>query len=168
MKKLLLSSAILFGMTLTADASCQVIGVASYDTLNVRFLPSYKSKKVGELSPNARGINIIYCKRKAYSSPWCKISYYAGSAKIIGWVNSKYLYCPSVNYYCVDGVSRYDTLAVRSYPNYQSSKVGELSPYAIGVKKIKCVGNWCKVSYKAGGARIIGWVNSKYLVPCER
>jgi len=163
MKKSLYSLIIATGVI---SASCYVTGVPSYDTLNVRVNPYSKSKKVGELAPNAGGINIIYCKRKAYSSPWCKISYHTGSAKIVGWVNSKYLYCPSINYYCVDNVARYDTLAVRNHPNYRSKKVGELAPYAEGVKKIRCVGKWCKISYTSGSAKIIGWVNSKYLVPC--
>ena len=147
-------------------ASCYVTGVPSYDTLNVRVSPSLNSKKVGELAPNAGGIEILYCKRKAYSSPWCKIRYSTSNAKIVGWVNSRFLYCPSINYYCVDKVSRYDTLAVRSRPSYKAKKVGELAPYAEGVKKIRCKGHWCKVSYTINGAKIIGWVNSKYLVPC--
>jgi len=148
------------------SASCYVTGVAPYDTLNIRIAPSHKAKKVGELAPNASGIDIIYCKRKPYSSPWCKIKYYSSSSKVVGWVNSKYLYCPTINYYCVDGVSRYDTLAVRDHPSYRSRKIGELSPYAEGIKKIRCVRNWCKISYLDDGVKIIGWVNKRYLVPC--
>jgi hypothetical protein len=168
-KKFTLILSLIFATTL-ANASCKVVGVASNDSLNVRVAPYPGAKKVGELYPYTSGINIIRCERKPYSSPWCKIKFYSDGVSISGWVNSKYLYCPTINYYCVDGVSRYDTLSVRSNPSVYSKKVGELAPYAEGVKKIRCIkkghSRWCKVRYSSSGVTITGWVNSRFLVPC--
>ena len=167
MKKSFYFLSIFFGVTII-NANCYVTGVASYDTLSVRVSSTSSSKKVGELASHASGINVLYCKRKSYSSPWCKISYTTATAKIVGWVNSRYLYCPQTTSYCVDKVARNDTLSVRIRPNYKSTKVGELSPYADGITKIKCIKHWCKIKYLTyDGNTIIGWVNSKFLSPCE-
>jgi len=162
-------------LTVSLSASCMVDGVARYDTLSVRSGPSVHNEKLAELSPFASGIHIIKCLRKSNSSPWCKIKYRSGGATIFGWVNSRYLYCPVprpvYNFYCVDRVSRYDKLNVHSKPYASSMRVGDLSPFTTGIHVNRCItrangSRWCKISYGTGNARLLGWVNAKFIVPC--
>jgi uncharacterized protein YraI len=66
--------------------TARVVGVASWDYLNIRKWPAYYSAKVGRATPHAE-VWIERCVVKRRSSDWCKISWMHQR----GWVNSRYL-----------------------------------------------------------------------------
>ena len=176
--KLLLSSFALIFLFLTENliANCRVIGVPSYDTLSVRKHPSVHSAKVGALAPYATGIQKLHCIDKIHASSWCKIRFYDESASLTGWVNSKFLRCsrpkPKNVNYCVTDVPQYDTLNVRSKPYVSSTKVGELYPYTDNIHIIRCKmhpngSKWCKIRFHGSSSIVTGWVNAKFLYPCD-
>ena len=77
----------------------------------------------------------------------------------------------------VVGVTKNDTLNVRSKPDYTSKKSGKLPPKAhIGIKKCKTMNKatWCKVYpliqnwFEEFGAESEGWVNAHYLAFYDR
>ena len=63
-------------------------GVAPDDVLNIRIGPFPASKKIGEFSHDAKGIEILKCIRLINGSRWCKV---IGENPISGWVNSRYI-----------------------------------------------------------------------------
>jgi hypothetical protein len=86
----------------------KVVGVASWDRLNVRAKPNYKSKKVASL-PNGAYIGIDRCKRVG-KSIWCKVHHIAqrdyegfDCDDNCGWVNVKYLKLLDRGYVLVNG-----------------------------------------------------------------
>jgi len=86
----------------------KVVGVASWDRLNVRANPNYKSKKVASL-PNEAFVGIDRCK-KVGKSIWCKVHHiaqhdYEGFTynSKSGWVNAKYLKLSDRGYVLVNG-----------------------------------------------------------------
>ncbi len=62
-----------------------VTGVTSDDVLNVRATSNWRSRKVGELAPDAKGIKRAGPSEQAGSSTWWQIT------SPSGWVNSRYL-----------------------------------------------------------------------------
>ena len=64
----------------------RVVGVASWDVLNIRAWPNARSAKVGAAAPYAR-VWVSRCIAKRRGSDWCKISWMEQT----GWVNSRYL-----------------------------------------------------------------------------
>ena len=89
-----------------------VVGVASWDSLNVRAKPNYKAKKVGSL-PNDALVGIDRCK-KVGKSIWCKVHHIAqrdyegfGEAKS-GWVNARYLIFSDEGYVLINGKGNCD------------------------------------------------------------
>jgi len=113
----------------------KVIGVASWDVLNIRATPNWHSKKVGFVK-NGAYLGIDRCKRVGKST-WCRVFYNgqigqygddgfnAGSK--LGWVNAKYLKGYSRGYVILDNKPNCD--------------------YAL-----ECVNNRCKIvaDYKMG------------------
>jgi uncharacterized protein YraI len=66
-----------------AGSSYRVRGIKSWDVLFIRVWPSAKSKKVGSIPPDGRGVGKLGpCKGN-----WCKISYRG----ITGWASMMYL-----------------------------------------------------------------------------
>lgn len=64
--------------------------------------------------------------------------------------------------HCVMGVSRGDTLRIRSGPSAEHREIGGIPPEACGVAiSGPCRGSWCPVIYR--GLR--GWSNASYLRP---
>ncbi len=148
-------------------STCRVINVSWDDTLNVRIKPTVYSQKIGELAPDLRGMELLYCKRG-----WCKIKYVNYSSVVIGWVRSKYISCNSAKNYCVTNIRWNDTLNVRIKPTLYSQKIGELAPDARGLKKLRCItkpsgSRWCRIKYSTNGVVLKGWVNARYITPCE-
>jgi len=90
---------ILFSVGVWADSTAlfgRVANIAQNDTLNVRYEPNYKAKKVGEL-PFDAGMGIEKCKT-VKNSIWCRVyplvqNFYENFSeeKNIGWVNAQYL-----------------------------------------------------------------------------
>ena len=89
----------------------KVVGVASWDVLNIRQEPNWRSKKVGFVKNGEENIGIYKCK-KVGKSVWCKIFYcgqigqygddgFNGDSKP-GWVNAKYLSGYSRGYVVLD------------------------------------------------------------------
>ena len=78
----------------------KVVGVASWDVLNIRQEPNWHSKKVGFVKNGNSNIGIYKCK-KVGRSGWCKIFYVGQIGQYgddgfnedskAGWVNAKYL-----------------------------------------------------------------------------
>ena len=68
------------------NAAVRVVGVASWDVLNIRAWPNARSAKVGAAAPYAR-VWVSRCVTKRRGSDWCKISWMEPT----GWVNSRYL-----------------------------------------------------------------------------
>lgn len=80
-----------------------VRGVKADDVLNIRILPDFQSKKVGEIPHNGRGIINHHCvndvplsmwlelsekeRENIYQKRWCKIEYQG----VTGWVSAQYL-----------------------------------------------------------------------------
>ncbi len=177
MKSIFLFSIITLSfLTESLSADCRVIGVHSYDTLSVRKHPTVHAAKVGELAPYAKGIQKLRCIDKMHASSWCKIKFYDEEASLIGWVNSKFLRCsrpkPKTLRYCVTNVAQYDTLNVRSRPYASAAKVGELYPDTDNIHIIRCKmrsssSKWCKIRFFGSSSTVTGWVNAKYLYPCD-
>ena len=74
-----------------ADASpplrrMRVIGVDEHDKLHVRAAPGPSSAEVGELPPNAEGVELSRCTHAGGAS-WCQVSWHGVS----GWANGRYL-----------------------------------------------------------------------------
>ena len=144
----------------------KVVNVAYDDTLNVRTEPYVTNyNKIGELSPNATNINLLYCKKNNNGTTWCKIQY----GSLMGWVIKRCL-APMDSYtnkICrVIKIPSDDTLNVRVNAGVNYPKIGELAYDATGVKVIKCKYSatnkkWCKVSHRF--LPNSGWVRSKYL-----
>ncbi len=63
-----------------------VVGVASWDVLNIRKWPAPRSRIVGSVDPGAR-VWVERCIVKPRATDWCKISWRGQ----YGWVNSKFL-----------------------------------------------------------------------------
>jgi len=83
----------------------KVINVSENDILNVRSQSNYRSKKVGELPPNAY-VGIEKCKM-VKSSTWCRVyqlvqNYYSDNFHP-GWVNARYLKFSDRGYVIVQG-----------------------------------------------------------------
>jgi len=89
----------------------KVVGVASWDVLNIRQSPNWRSKKVGFVKNGEENIGIYKCK-KLGKSVWCKI-FYSGQIGQYGddgfnedskpgWVNAKYLSGYSRGYVVLD------------------------------------------------------------------
>ena len=85
-----------------------VINVSKNDTLNVRFEPNYKAKKVGEI-PSKWRVGIEKCKG-INNSTWCRVYPLVQvwhenfcEDKNIGWVNAKYLKFSNRGYVIVKG-----------------------------------------------------------------
>ena len=68
------------------NQNARVVGVASWDVLNIRKWPASHSRIVGAASPGAR-VWIERCIIKRGTSDWCKIAWQGE----YGWVNSKFL-----------------------------------------------------------------------------
>ncbi len=66
-----------------ANTPYRVKGIASWDVLYIRARPSVRSRKIGAIPPNGRGIRKLGPCRKN----WCKISYRG----VTGWVSMMYL-----------------------------------------------------------------------------
>ncbi len=66
--------------------SANVVGVASWDYLNIRKWPAAYSRRVGRAAPYAN-VWVERCIVKRRGSDWCKISWMHQR----GWVNSRYL-----------------------------------------------------------------------------
>ncbi len=60
----------------------RVSGIRWNDTLAVRTGPSTRYRRIGDLPPDATGVEILECTRK-----WCRIRY----GNLIGWSYAKYL-----------------------------------------------------------------------------
>jgi len=60
----------------------RVSGIRWDDTLAVRTGPSTRYRRIGDLPPDATGVEILECTRK-----WCRIRY----GNLIGWSYAKYL-----------------------------------------------------------------------------
>jgi len=60
----------------------RVSGIRWNDTLAVRTGPSTRYTRIGDLPPDARGVEILTCTRR-----WCRIRY----GNLIGWSYAKYL-----------------------------------------------------------------------------
>jgi hypothetical protein len=60
----------------------RVSGIRWNDTLAVRTGPSTRYRRIGDLPPDASGIEILECTRR-----WCRIRY----GNLIGWSYAKYL-----------------------------------------------------------------------------
>ena len=60
----------------------RVSGIRFDDALAVRSGPSTRYMKIGELPPDAVGIEILECRRR-----WCRIRY----GRLVGWSYAKYL-----------------------------------------------------------------------------
>jgi len=61
----------------------RVVGIRWDDTLAVRTGPSTRYMRLGDLPPNATGIEVLECR----SNGWCRIRY----GTLVGWSYSKYL-----------------------------------------------------------------------------
>lgn len=68
------------------DTLGQVVGVASWDRLNVRKWPASYSQKVGSLAPGLH-VWVERCIEVENSSDWCLVE--RGRTK--GWVNARFL-----------------------------------------------------------------------------
>jgi hypothetical protein len=60
----------------------RVSGIQWNDTLAVRTGPSTRYRRIGDLPPDATGVEILECTRK-----WCRVRY----GNLIGWSYAKYL-----------------------------------------------------------------------------
>ncbi len=60
----------------------RVYGIRWDDTLAVRTGPSTRYRRIGDLPPNASGIEILECRYR-----WCRIRY----GNLTGWSSAKYL-----------------------------------------------------------------------------
>ncbi len=63
-----------------------VVGVPSWDVLNIRKWPATRSRIVGAAQPGAR-VWVERCIVKPRATDWCKISWRGQ----YGWVNSRFL-----------------------------------------------------------------------------
>lgn len=70
----------------SVNQNARVIGVASWDILNIRKWPAAHSRTVGSAEPGAR-VWIERCIIKPGASDWCKIAWQGE----YGWVNSRFL-----------------------------------------------------------------------------
>lgn len=68
------------------DAQAQVVGLPSWDKLNMRKWPAPYSKKVGQLKPYVY-VWVERCIEAEEGSDWCLVQ--RGEKE--GWVNSRYL-----------------------------------------------------------------------------
>lgn len=68
------------------NENTRVVGVASWDVLNIRKWPAAHSRIVGSTKPGAR-VWVERCIVKRGASDWCKIAWQGE----YGWVNSKFL-----------------------------------------------------------------------------
>ena len=66
----------------SAIGYARVSGIRFDDTLAVRSGPSTQYMRIGELPPNAVGIEILECRGR-----WCRIRY----GRLVGWSYAKYL-----------------------------------------------------------------------------
>ncbi len=66
--------------------TAHIVGVASWDHLNIRKWPAPYSAKVGSAAPYAE-VWVERCIIKPRATDWCKISWMHQT----GWVNSRYL-----------------------------------------------------------------------------
>jgi len=66
----------------TGGRVARVSGIRWNDTLAVRTGPSTRYHRIGDLPPDARGVEILNCVRK-----WCRIRY----GNLVGWSYAKYL-----------------------------------------------------------------------------
>jgi uncharacterized protein YraI len=150
----------------------RVVRVASYDTLNVRTDPFVsRNNKIGEIPPNGRNINKLFCRRNYKGVRWCKIEYQDYGYPLKGWVVERCLAPQGSHssygggdYYRVVNIRSDDTLTVRSGPGTEYYHIGDLPYNARGVSVGRCRysskgGKWCFVRY--GG--IEGWSSAKYL-----
>lgn len=60
----------------------RVSGIRWNDTLAVRSGPSTRYRRIGDLPPDATGVEILECSRR-----WCRIRY----GNLVGWSYNKYL-----------------------------------------------------------------------------
>ena len=144
-----------FGIQTAVAETYRVSGTGSSIALNIRAKPSTKSKKIGSIPRNGKGIEKLGpCK-----SSWCKIRYKGK----VGWSSMKYLKREASvsSSYRVRGVRSDDVLFIRARPSVRSKKVGSITPDGRGVNKLgPCKGNRCKISYRG----ITGWSSMKYLM----
>lgn len=87
------------------SAIVQVVGVESWDSLNVRLAPGSTSPSVGSIPPGAEGVELIRCSGEATAQQWltatlagskprgvwCEVYYSFADADVRGWVNASYL-----------------------------------------------------------------------------
>ena len=73
---------------LKADESYGVFRILSGDSLKVREAAGAKSKAIGQLAPDAKGIRVTGERQKIGKDVWVKIKL----DKLTGWVNQSYLY----------------------------------------------------------------------------
>lgn len=87
MKKILLLTLLFFAFS--EAKTYKVIDTRSDDALNVRADAGVSNKKIGELAYNARGIEIITCKKSSANGKlWCKIKHPSTKS---GWVSTRFL-----------------------------------------------------------------------------
>ncbi|HYF55965.1 MAG TPA: hypothetical protein VEA41_17045 [Salinarimonas sp.] len=108
MVRAILAAVALAGLAAAAHASpapaeagpMDVAGVPPGDVLNLRAEPSAEARKVGELPPDAKGLEIGRCQEilrdrvvpagTAGASRWCRVTLGAQS----GWANARFLAAP--------------------------------------------------------------------------
>ena len=80
-----------------AETQYRVAFVTADDTLNVRSGPGVANGIIGELAPDAGGVQIIGSGQMAAGSTWVPIA----AGNLTGWVNSRYL-TATVDNFCAD------------------------------------------------------------------
>ncbi|MEL6373869.1 MAG: hypothetical protein AAFR04_07855 [Pseudomonadota bacterium] len=140
----------------------RVVGVASWDALNVRAAPSSRAGIKGAIP--ARGFNVERLANGA--NGWMLVRY----GRLNGWVNRRYLrgmieqgagVGPRA-WAAVVGVAPYDVLHMRAWPGARSRVVARLPAHAYGVAIVRHhPTGWALVRHR--GAQ--GWVNARFLRP---
>ena len=137
----------------------RVVGVASWDRLNLRAGPAAGYRVLARIAHDARFIeNLGGC-----AGSWCWVRHNG----VIGWVNTDFLAEDSGDYppattYRVTGVAWGDALNIRTGPSAAYPVLGSIPPNGAEIVRVGgCQGEWCRIRFDD----IFGWVNSHYLAP---
>lgn len=151
-----------------SEKKFKVINVPNTDTLKVRKDAGTQNKKIGELSHDAKDVEVLHRKKAWNDKIWCKVKH---PSTVTGWVSQMYLkpYDVNTKRYKVVNVPSTITLKVRTNAGTKNRKIDDLSHDAKNVKVLKCKKasngkKWCRVKHKSIET---GWVSAEYLKVCE-
>jgi hypothetical protein len=74
-----------------AGQQYHVIKIPNDDTLSVRIGAGTHNQKIGDLSYNAKNVEVMKCKKAPNGRKWCKVSHTVSGNTMTGWVSAKYL-----------------------------------------------------------------------------